>query len=397
MAALIQAEVVARPTAVDQNTAVAASGQGIRHVVLICHLGRAGYNLQRALQAIGVRSYLVYDNRAASVRWSWGTTALHRTADLDTADPVLIADKINQLHRDINICSVIPTDVQATLLLAKMLPLLTAPVFPTPDPDTLRRLDDKWEFAKICMTNGIAIPKTLFFRTNTEFDPVRIECELGYPAIIKPSVGFGQRNIVVLRNAQDATAFKAASSHPNGMVVQEYVEGRDWSLSVLAREGIVTHLTAWECPPQLGKSYGVARFMTTTFRHHDQLINMGKDVVAATRLSGVANFDARLSPDGRMVLFECNPRFFNRMLAARMCGLNFVAAGLPGYSLHQQNSLTAGDYYPWQELFTWRGLKLLLSRRWKLRHLISDLSEMLRDPLPPLIRKLTGEDEMAKP
>ncbi len=396
MDALAQADVVVGSAAVDHTAGAAASADAVRPVVLVCHLGRAGYNLQRALMAIGVRSYLVYDNCAASVRWSRGTTPLHRTDDLDTADPTVIADKINQLHRNINISSVIPADVQATLLVVKMLPLLTAPVFPVPDPDMLRRLDDKWEFAKICMANGIAIPKTMFFHTNADFDRQRVEAEIGYPAIVKPSIGLGQRNIVVLRTEQDAIDFKAASSHPSGMVVQEYVEGRDWSLSVLAREGVVTHLTAWECPPQLGESYGVARYMTTTFRHHDELIAMGKRVVAAARFSGIANFDARLSPEGRMVLFECNPRFFNRMLAARMCGLNFVAAGLPGFSLKQQISLTAGDYYPWQELFTWRGLKLLLSRRWKLRHLISDLSEMLRDPLPPLIRQWTGEDEMAK-
>jgi biotin carboxylase len=381
----------------QDRAASSATATPIRNVVLICHVGRAGYNVQRALREIGVRTFLVYDDRSSSMRWSTGCTALYRADNLITVDAAVVARKINELHQCAPISSVIPTDLSASLLLAGMKSRLIPPTFPIADFATLQQLDDKWEFAKLCMAHGVAIPRTLQFMSNSTINPEQIETELGYPAIVKPVSGFGQRNIVILRDREEAKQFQAAFSHPNGMVVQEYLSGRDWSLSVFARNGVVTHWAAWQCPAQLEATYGVARFMTTSFRHHEVLAEMGRKIVTAAHFSGVANFDARLAGERDMVLLECNPRFFNRMLAARMCGLNFVAAGLPDCGFSQRATLADGDYYPWQEFFTTMGLKLLSSGQWKISHLLRDVGEMLQDPLPPLVRKISGEENRDRP
>jgi hypothetical protein len=118
---------------------------------------------------------------------------------------------------------------------------------------------------------------------------------------------------------------------------------------------------------------------------------MATKILAATGFTGVANFDARLdSRTGRMKLFECNPRFFLRMSATRLCGLDFVKA-----ATHPQEtpaSLTTGRYYHWRELRSISGIRALLNGTWKPRLLLQDLSEMLRDPLPILARRIWGED-----
>ena len=375
------------------------SRQRRQNVVVVCHLGRAGYNVQRALHALGLRAYLVHDKHSRSVRWSRGCKLLHRADELDLADADDISAKINTLHRRIGISSVIPTDVAATRLVSRMQASLRPPVFPIPDLDLLRKLDSKWQFAKICQERQIPIPKTLYFVNSSAFDPRQVAAELGYPVIIKPEVGFGQRNIVIVAGPADAEAYRIGDTHSSGIIVQEFIDGRDWALSTFSRNGIVTHWCTWECPGQLEAQettsrYGVARFQTTNFRDHDALVDMGRRVIAATGYSGVANFDARLAANGRMVLLECNPRFFNRMLAARICGLDFLAAGLYG-SEDDRCSLSECDYYPWQDMFTRRGWNRLRSGEWKSSQLATDLSEMIRDPLPPLIRKFIGEDQKA--
>jgi hypothetical protein len=122
-------------------------------------------------------------------------------------------------------------------------------------------------------------------------------------------------------------------------------------------------------------------------------MEMGERIIAATNFSGVANFDARLDArSGTMKMFECNPRFFNRMLAARFCGLDFVRAGLPRFEGGSRTSLDQKQYYPWQELFSLRGARRLLSGEWKPSLLARDVYELLIDPLPPIVRKLTRED-----
>lgn len=362
------------------------------NVVVICHWGRSGYNVQRALAALGIKSYFVIDQRATSVRYARGSKVLYHTAgDLSASDEAPVIARINAAHQSKGITSVIAADMVASLFLARIQDRLTAPLFPMASAETLQRLDDKWEFAKICLPLGVDIPKTVYFPNNAALDPMRCP---PFPVLVKPAVGYGQRNIVVLPDAAAAATFRSQHSHDHGMVVQEFIKGEDWSLSVFAMNGVVRNWTAWECPSQLSADYGVSRFMVTQFRHHDRLLDMVKTVVAALQFSGIANFDARLSVDGRMVLLECNPRFFNRMLAARIGGnLNFVAAGLPGYP--QRPALCDGTYYPWQYAFTKTGLRLLVSGVWPWRFLVRDLYEMLRDPIPPLVRKYTREDSMA--
>jgi hypothetical protein len=174
------------------------------------------------------------------------------------------------------------------------------------------------------------------------------------------------------------------------MVVQEFIPGEDWSSNVLARDGEVTHAVQWTCPSPLDASYGGGRFTASTFRRNPQLVTLVNKIIAATRFSGVANFDARRAGDGRFVLFECNPRFSGRIVAMRLCGLDFVAAGLSGC---KQPVGMEGDYYPWQEVLTARGLKALWSGEWKRTILLRDIVEMVRDPLPLVARKLTQEDK----
>ena len=95
-----------------------------------------------------------------------------------------------------------------------------------------------------------------------------------------------------------------------------------------------------------------------------------------------------------MKMFECNPRFFNRMLAARLCGLDFVRAGLPVRST-QPFALDSGRFHPWNELLTARGAWRFVTGNWELRPLAGDIGEMLLDPLPPIMRKMLREEARA--
>jgi predicted ATP-grasp superfamily ATP-dependent carboligase len=388
-------EALKKPTSSKLNAATVPISRKM-NVVVLGHLGRSATNVQRALSAIGVQSYVINDRRSVSFSWSRDAKVLHRVAgDMGPDDDDEIVRKINDAHNRVGIASVIPADVTASLMLARIRDRLEPSTFPIPSIETLQRMDNKWEFAKICMSIGVPIPRTLYFGSNAEIDE-SINSLMPFPLIVKPASGFGQRGIVLLKNAEDVAAFKALDSHTTGFVIQEFVPGQDWSVSVLAVDGVINNLTAWECPSQFGKTdFGVSRFLITRFAGHEGLHKMVQDVIAATNYSGVANFDARLADDGRMVLFECNPRFFNRMLAARICGLNFVAAGLPGYALSQRQLLCDGSYYPWREAMTLRGWKLLLTGEWPWRYLARDLWEMIRDPLPAVIRKITREDEKA--
>jgi predicted ATP-grasp superfamily ATP-dependent carboligase len=365
------------------------------NVVLLSHWGRSGYNVLRALTAMGARTFLIHDSRSASLRFSRCCKVVHSTSEIAEADPATVIRIINDLHRSVGIDSVIASDVESLTLLARMKPDLRAPVFPIAELSTLLLLNNKWEFYKLCVAQGVAAPKTLFVEDKSAIDPADIAAELSFPVVVKPVAGYGQRGILILSDTRDLETrlLRNEAYDYGGMVIQEFVEGCDWALSVFARNGAIEHWTAWACPGQLEAEYGIGRFMTTAFCDRRDLMEMGEKIIAATGFSGVANFDARFDVrSDSMKMFECNPRFFNRMLAARFCGLDFVRVGLPGAEIGAKISLDQKHHYPWQELFSVRGARRLLNGEWKPSLLARDVFELLIDPLPPIMRKITHED-----
>ncbi len=363
------------------------------NIVLICHFGRTGYNILRSLRAIGARVYLVHDNRSASLRFSRRCKVVHASRELQATDPDLVLSIINDLHLEVGLDSVMASDVESLAFLSRIKDRLLAPVFPMSDASTLVTLNDKWEFYKLCEVAGVAVPKSLSLSSKAEFNPDAVQRELGFPIIVKPVDSYGQRGITILRDRAQAANWQRSSGDPDqAVIVQEYIEGRDWALSVFAQDGVIKHWVSWVCPSQLDSGYGIGRFLATEFIPRDDLLAMTQKIIATTHFSGVANFDARYDDQAcTMKMLECNPRFFNRMSAARLSGLDFVRPGLPVGGT-QPVSLRNVSYYPWQELFSKRGLQRLMQRKWRLAPLLRDIYEMSTDPLPPIVRKWAQED-----
>jgi len=367
------------------------------NIVLICHFGRTGYNILRSLRSVNARVHIVHDSRSASLRYSRYCKVLHAAEDYATTDPEAIIDAINELHLDVGVDSVIASDVDALTFLSGIKARLLAPVFPMAEAATIEMLHDKWRFHQLCEAAGVAVPRSRYFASKGEVDPALIERELGFPVIVKPVDSYGQRGIVVWRSQDEVEAWlrSAGDFDDRGTIVQEFVVGQDWSLSVFAQDGVIKHWVSWVCPGQLDDGYGIGRFLATQFSPRDDLFVIGQKLVAATQFSGVANFDGRFDErSGTMKMFECNPRFFNRMSASRLSGVDFVRPGLPVGGT-QPVHLGEVGYYPWQELFSRRGIRRLLRAQWPLRPLFHDFYEMGTDPMPLLARKWAREDSRA--
>jgi predicted ATP-grasp superfamily ATP-dependent carboligase len=329
------------------------------------------------------------------MRYSLRAKTIHAVPHLDSADPDVIARIINALHLERGVDSVIGADVESQSLILRMRDRLTCPTFPISDPETLRTLNNKWTFYQLCLHHDVPVPKTLLCEDRARIDPDLVGRELGWPVVVKPAVGYGQRGILVLQDRDDFVRrfTGAAFGHDQSVIIQEYLEGPDWALGVFARDGKVEHWAAWVCPGQLDTGYGIGRFTSTEFLDRRDLEEMGERLVAATAFSGVANFDLRFDTRTSTIrMLECNPRCFNRMLATRAIGVDFIKPGLRGHAGTQPRSLGRASFYPWHELFTLRGIKRLLKGKWPLRPLARDLRDMLDDPLVPIMRKVHKED-----
>jgi predicted ATP-grasp superfamily ATP-dependent carboligase len=97
------------------------------------------------------------------------------------------------------------------------------------------------------------------------------------------------------------------------ILVQEFIDGEDRSISIFCQGGEVKKEVVYSHPEGI-------------FHFHDEpdLSRRVRELAGAMKLDGVINFDARVDRNGKIWLIECNPRFFFSMDAIMIAGINFA-------------------------------------------------------------------------
>ena len=346
--------------------------------VLLCSDSVLGHGVLKALHSAAVKPQLIYDQRrAASLKYSRLAAKLLASDDFDK-DADRIVSHINAAHRRGSADIVLASDLAGLQVLAKNRAALEAPLFPMPAYDVLMQLADKWSFYELCLRLNLGTPRTVMFSSVSAVDLKTVQ-ELGYPVVVKPRLMAGGEGVRVVATEDDLRRSVLADPAYTyaGIIVQEYIPGSDIGLGLFARNGKVEHAATFNC----GENWSTL----VTPRH--ELVSLGERVIADTTYSGVANFDARVEAGtGRIRLLECNPRFFHRITATRMCGLNFLLPGLN--SATQPTLLTEGTYYSPNELATARGWGRIVSGEWPVGAALQSLRDLLIDPLPNIARKV---------
>jgi carbamoylphosphate synthase large subunit len=345
------------------------------NVVLLAARGATSYAVLKALYAMGARVQLICDCRS-SIQFSRYARIMYVSKDLRAESPRRILELINDGHRRTPIDFVLASDVAGTMLLNVIRAELLAPAFPAADNAILRVLDNKWSFNQLCLAIGVSVPDSILFDCKERVDPARIERELGYPVVVKPVDQSGGDGVVVIGSREALSAQVLSGSYgygATGVMVQRYVKGRDWGYSAFAVNGRVEAALTFACGPK----------WETEFRTHPDLLDTAARIVEHLHYTGVLNFDCRLDDETKTFKFlECNPRFFRRVTASRLCGVNFVKA-----AFRAETHIPDGVWYflP-RHMFTREGANRLAQGRWPLAVLGADLFETLSDPIPGLVQ-----------
>jgi biotin carboxylase len=353
--------------------------------VVICHNAELALVVLRALRANRVRALLICGKSAhATLRASRLAGAILFAGDL-AAQPDIVAQVINEHHQEEPIDIAMAADVEGLQLLHTIRGRLRMPVYPMPDRATLGLLNDKWSFHQFAQRLGLDVPPTLFFARREDIDPGRIARDVGFPAVVKPISQWASIGFRLLVDEDALAALMGDLTYRfDGVVVQRFVSGRDIGAGLFARAGKVLALSTFFCGPR----------DATEFASIPELAAMIDKIAIATQYDGVANFDARIDERGRVWLIECNPRFFMRVTASRVCGLDFLRLGLPGVAL-SPIPRARGRYYSIGDIVSVSGLGRLLSGRWPAHVLVSSLIETCADPGPSIVRRLSRDDASA--
>lgn len=225
----------------------------------------------------------------------------------DLADAAVRIDALARRH-DAGL--VLPSDMSTTKLLADLGPRLAVPAFPVPDPASLERLATKDRFLDLCRELGVPHPAAKVYAGRAEVQVAIDEGKIRFPAMLKPVDQSG--GVGVVRIDEDSPVAVSRIRYAP-IVVEDYVEGVDRSITVFCRRGRVLREVTYSHPD------GIFRF-----EREPGLSAMVAGIVADLGLTGVVNFDARLDADGGVWIVECNPRFWFNMDVAMVAGLNFV-------------------------------------------------------------------------
>lgn len=208
---------------------------------------------------------------------------------------------------------IVPVDVPGARLAAKLKPRVSpVPFFPFPDPGTLGRMDDKWSFYEFLLEHDLPSPRT------RRLADASAAAALTVPVVIKPPADSGGRGVAVVRTVAELKTRLSGAAYP--LLAQDYLEGEDVDLSFLADGG---RLLAWAV--QLRAADGTIRYIDDP-----RVVDIGRRLAEASSYTGLAHIDMRYDGPsrGRVLVIECNPRFWGTFAFTLGLGADFLGLGM---------------------------------------------------------------------
>jgi len=176
------------------------------------------------------------------------------------------------------------------------------------DPETVTICDDKYATAMFLRQHDIPTPWTMLAEEIT--DPE----SLTYPVFVKPRHGVGSVNAIRVDSPQELDWTKSKVSD---MVVQEYLEGEEFTTDVLADfDGRVFAVVPRQ---RLETKSGISYKGRTC--HDEQLIQWGCRIAEVLNIRGPANIQCMVSGE-HLSYFEVNPRFSGGLPLTIAAGVN---------------------------------------------------------------------------
>jgi predicted ATP-grasp superfamily ATP-dependent carboligase len=320
-------------------------------------LGRSTRVAIEVLQA--VRSFsdgkclIAGDEPSRPLRWS-AHCARHVMTALDGSGDDEFVTLVHGLAAANPQTVLIPFDCDGIRMAQRLQGRLQVQTVPVPDVATLDALEDKWSFHAFCTQHALPVPLTRFVGTKEAIDFDAVATEFGLPFVLKPTNWSGSLGVqIVTSRAQFEQRILGDARYAfDTLIVQQFIEGDDACLSVLANRG---RLRAFAIQQPIQNRI--------EFMPNAGLEAIASQICRDSVYHGVMNLDVRIEKHtGRLFLIEANPRFYASLTASVACGLNFVAESIDlADPVSEPKRLVAGRFekrHPLLTPFLWPCLLL---------------------------------------
>lgn len=206
--------------------------------------------------------------------------------------------------------------------------------FVVPDPELVEDLVDKARFQTLADRLDLPVPPSKRFHPDDESIPS--DLGLRFPIIVKPltrrtdqwSAVAGERKALLMNTVEELRELWPRLAEANVVALaQELIPGDERSIEsyhvyIDDRGEIVGEFTGKKI-----RTYPIRFGHSTALEISDaeDVAALGRDLVERMGLRGVAKFDFKRGPDGRLYLLEVNPRFNLWHHLGAVAGVNLPA------------------------------------------------------------------------
>lgn len=211
------------------------------------------------------------------------------------------------------------------------------------DYDSLIIANDKVKLFEFLKEKNIRVPE--FYRIENLNDLQEKSKRLGYPQnkiCLKQGYGDGSRGIRIISN-DELKLYNFFNEKPNNMVcsmnnivdilfqlnefpsmmLMEYLPGNEWSVDLLANNGIVSNIM---CRKTTLVQHSITLECYTV--HNKELEDFCKDIARALNITGNIGFDLKEDRNGEIQIMEINPRLTATVAINKTSGINFPWLGI---------------------------------------------------------------------
>ncbi len=199
-----------------------------------------------------------------------------------------------------------------------------------PDVSTVKKLNDKYELAKICDKVGIDLPRSILIKDMADY--MKNADIIPFPCIIKPVLSFLQDKLKIkamLINTREEFVFKLEHllKRDVPLLIQEFVPGNDshnYSLGIyLDRNAIAVAWFTARKYFQTPSLSGIGVLLNTNF--NAEIIKKGTYLLESVKYVGLAEVEFKWDVrDRKMKLIEINTRPWMQIGLAEGSGINFA-------------------------------------------------------------------------
>lgn len=165
---------------------------------------------------------------------------------------------------------------------------------PVESEEKIRTLDSKCSCSALAASLGISQP-TIYKSIPSD------DC---FPLVFKRNVSFGGQGVHIPKTRQALEQLIAHQRAGEPYLMEEYVEGEDYSVDVLRWHGYFRAL-CYRTVAHHGKGPSTERMPVEM----PELVETAGRMLEAIDYNGVCGLDFRVDKEGRALFLECNPRF----------------------------------------------------------------------------------------